>query len=550
MRLVGRRCEPGKPLSVRSRPGEKMRSVVVSFVSVATLTGLGACSAHAPAQPRSPATAAFDAMVDDVIARYDVPGIAVGVVQSDEVIYMRTAGELVAGSGEKVTADTLFKIASNTKAMTTAVLARLVDVGKLRWDDPVARYLPNFAMHDPWVTREMQVRDLVIHNSGLRSGAGDLMLWPEPNTFTRADIIAGLAHLKPVHSFRSHYDYDNLLYIVAGEVAAAAAGVSYEELVRRELFEPLQMRRCRVGEFQRDLVGNIAQPHMRQGDLNIPIRRDGEIVPAVTMAAAGGVRCSLKDMLTWVRVWLADEAGGASWLSAGQREALWTAHTLMPLSQRQREWDGSHFNAYGYGWRLSDVDGVLRVAHTGTLAGMYSAVTMLPENDVGFVLMINGEGGEARTVLNQALTKHFTAPDDARTVADYAADLARERAAQPAAMQAPDVSVRNPATAAMLGERLGVYRDSWFGGALVCAYGGQVRFSSRKSPKLDGEIMRVGDRMLVDWLDDEIDAEAWLDFSVDGSEGRTTLRLGKVDPEADFSYDYEDLAFTRVGECP
>ena len=170
-------------------------------------------------------------------ARYDLPGIALGVIENGEVIYMRTSGELLAGSAQPITPDTLFKIASNTKAMTTGVLARLVDAGKLRWEDPVIRYLPQFRMHDPWVTREMQVRDLVIHNSGLRAGAGDLMFWPEPNLFTRADVIAGLAHLEPVHSFRSHYDYDNLLYIVAGEVAAAAGGVSYEELVRREFFD-------------------------------------------------------------------------------------------------------------------------------------------------------------------------------------------------------------------------------------------------------------------------------------------------------------------------
>jgi CubicO group peptidase (beta-lactamase class C family) len=524
-----------------------MRSIRGSVLAAGVLTALVACSSQPPLRS---ANASLDAIVDDVIARYHLPGIVVGVVRNDEVIYRRTAGELVAGSGQKVTADTLFKIASNTKAMTTAVLARLVDAGKLRWDDPVVRHLPQFRMHDPWVTREMQVRDLVIHNSGLRPGAGDLMLWPEPNLFTRADVIAGLEHLQPVHSFRSHYDYDNLLYIVAGEVAAAAGGASYEELVRRELFTPLQMTRCQVGEFQRDAVGDVAQPHMRQGDSNVPIRRDEAVVPATTMAAAGGVRCSLNDMLTWVRMWLGAEAEGRTpWLSREQREALWTAHTLMPLSPRQRDWDNGHFNAYGYGWRLSDVDGVLRVAHTGTLAGMYSAVTLLPENDVGFVFMINGEAGEARTVLNHALAKHFTAPGDARTVGDYAADLARERAAQPAAAKAPDVSVRNPATAAMLGGRLGVYRDRWFGEALLCDHGGQVRFRSQKSPKLTGAIMRVGDRLLVDWSDEEIDAEAWLDFSGGGAEGSTTLRLRKVDPEADFSYDYEDLAFTRTGPC-
>ncbi len=142
--------------------------------------------------------------------------------------------------------------------------------------------------------------------------------------------------------------------------------------------------------------------------------------------------------------------------------------------ERQRAWDGSHFSAYGYGWRLADVDGVLRVAHTGTLAGMYSAVTLLPEKDIGFVFIINGEADEARTVLNQVLVKHFTAPDDATDRGDYAAELARERGPQPPAGKAPDASARQPATAAMLGARLGVYRDPWFGEALLCEQDGRA----------------------------------------------------------------------------
>src|SRR5690606_10218991 len=135
-------------------------------------------------------------------ARYDLPGVAVGVIEDGKVVYVGTRGERVAGSGDAVTPRTLFKIASNSKAMTSSVLARLVDAGKLRWDDPVVRHLPAFRMHDPWVTREMQVGDLLVHNSGLPEGGGDLMLWPEPNLFTRGDIIAGLAHIKPAYSFR------------------------------------------------------------------------------------------------------------------------------------------------------------------------------------------------------------------------------------------------------------------------------------------------------------------------------------------------------------
>jgi len=491
----------------------------------------------------------IDAAFDDVMRRYRLPGLAVGIVEDGKVVYTRTAGELVAGEGRPITSQTLFKIASNSKSMTTATLARLVDAGKLRWDDPVVRHLPNFRMYDPWVSREMQLRDLLIHNSGLRAGAGDLMLWPEPNDFTRADILNGLAYLKPIHSFRSRYDYDNLLYIVAGEVAAAAGGAPYETLVRREVFEPLGMTRCRVGEWRRDRVDNVAQPHMRQHERNVPVRSDGEIVPASTMAAAGGIRCSLDDMLAWVRAWLDPDSIGKQWLSDAQREALWAPQTLMPVSRRQREWDHGRFSAYGYGWRIADVDGMRKVSHTGTLMGMYSVVTMLPEKQVGFVILINGDGDEARTVLNQVLIKRYTASDPKLTIAHYAGLIAQERDQRPAAQRAPDTSSRKAVRPGEWVSRLGVYRDPWFGEVSICRRGETVQFRAHKSPMLSGTLMRVGTRLLVDWHDESVDAEAWLDFAPASHNMPVTLTMAKVDPQADFSYDYEDLSFTRMRDC-
>lgn len=510
-----------------------------------------ACTSVPVEAPPADDTGAFDAAFDSVMTRYSLPGLALGVVRDGEVVYARTAGELVAGSGKPVTRDTLFKIASNTKAMTTGVLARLVDAGKLRWDDPVTRYLPSFRMHDPWVTREMQVRDLLIHNSGLREGAGDLMLWPEPNHFTRADVLAGLAYLKPVHSFRSHYDYDNLLYIVAGEVAAAAAGQPYEDLLRRELFGPLGMTRCQAGEWRRDVVGNVAQPHVKQDDVYRPGAVDGEVVPAVTMAAAGGVRCSLNDMLRWVRMWL-DPAD--AWLTPARRDELWAAQMPRPTPERERRWNGTNFSAYGYGWRLSDVDGKLRVAHTGTLSGMYSAVTLLPGSATGFVFLINGDAADARVALNQALVKLLASGAGAPTVDHYAGEIERERAAGrdasvggAAAPAAPDRRPVRPAESAAM---LGIYRDPWFGEAALCERAGGVSFRSAKSPKLTGKVLRAGPRLLIDWDDASVDAEAWLDFRPATGTGEVaTLTLRKVDPESDFSYDYEDLGFSRIRDC-
>jgi CubicO group peptidase (beta-lactamase class C family) len=493
--------------------------------------------------------AQFDRIFDEVVARYRLPGLALGVVRDGQVVYRRTTGELIAGSGRQIDGDTLFKIASNSKAMTTAVLARLVDQGKLHWNDPVTKHLPTFKMSDPWITRELQVRDLLIHNSGLREGAGDLMLWPEPNLFTRADILAAFAHLKPQQSFRSSYAYDNLMYVVAGEVAAAASGVPYETLVADELFEPLGMTRCQAGGFERDRIGNVAQPHRRDSERNLMIRADAEFIPASTSAAAGGIRCSLNDMLKWVTLLLSPDMkpspSSSPWLSPTRREELWRAQMPLSVSGRQRRWDGSRFSAYGYGWRLSDTHGALRVAHTGTLAGMYSAVTLLPERGSGFVFMINGEGSSARVILNQVLVETLLGISE-RSVASYADELEADRRAA--------VSVPNTLQAAVLvdeeyfPERLGIYRDPWFGEVSVCARENDVQFVAAKSPRLAGTLLEVAGRVLVNWHDESVDVDAWLDFPTD--QGRPVMLMTKVDPEADFSFDFEDLRFEKIASCP
>ena len=487
---------------------------------------------------------AFDKAFDDVMSRYDLPGLAVGVIENGEVVYARTAGEVAAGSGDRIDEHTLFKIASNGKAMTASVLARLVDAGKLGWNDPVVKHLPQFRMFDPWVSDNIQVQDLLVHNSGLPQGAGDLMLWPEPNSFTRSDILAGLAYLKPGYGFRSGYAYDNLLYVVAGEVAAAAGGASYEELVRREVFEPLGLD-CRVGEWRRDEVANVAQPHMRVDDQNVVVRADEEIVPAITSAAAGGIRCSLAAMLAWARNWLDPTPAQLEWLSAEQREEMWKPRTLMPIGERRREWNNTHVNAYAFGFRLADVDGVWTVAHTGTLMGMYSVMTLLPDRKSGFVMMTNGQGSKARTALNEVLQKYFTAPGQERTIDWYADILDAPVAAEETA---PDTSSRVPATVQAMQADTGIWRDPWFGEVALCPAGDEVRFTSAKSPRLRGTVMRANGRYLVDWDDDSVDAEAWLEFaSADG--GTSLMTMSKVDPRADFSFDYEDLAFIRSRRC-
>ncbi len=490
------------------------------------------------------ATASIDADIAAVVQHEHLPALAMAVVEQGRVVYRHADG--ARGDGGRVDEDTLFKIASNSKAMTAALLARLVQQGKLRWEDPVQRYLPGFRMHDAWVGQQMQVRDLLVHNGGLGLGAGDLMLWPEPNTFTRADIIAGLAHLKPVSSFRSHYAYDNLMYVVAGEVAAAAGGKPYDQLMREQVFEPLGLSRCQVGAWSVKRVGNVAQPHAWDGDRNAVVNAEGAISPDLPSMAAGGIRCSLRDMTRWMQV-LLDPALVPDWLDTEQRRTLWTLHMPMPLGERQRRWDNAHFYGYGYGWRVSDMDGQWKVAHTGTLSGMYSSLALLPDRRVGVVMLINGEGEDARTALMQATLKRFTAPDDARPAMEYLAELKADQAAGAASgHQRPLTSDARPASDSALPHWQGRYSDPWLGAASLCPGKGGLRFSVDKSPKLQAAVLQLQGRWLLRWdtLGDE--AQAWLQ---PGEGPAPTLDLRAIAPDLDFSYDFQDLPFTRTGDC-
>ncbi|QDE40809.1 hypothetical protein FIV34_17125 [Luteibacter pinisoli] len=463
-------------------------------------------SADIQAATAKPAVASNDELVDEAVARYKVSGVAIGVIDEGKVAFTRFAGK-------DVDATTRFKIASNSKAMTTALLARLVAQGKLRWDDPVTKYLPDFRMNDPWVTQQMQVRDLLIHNTGLREGAGDLMLWPEPNTFTRKDILAGLAYLKPAHSFRSTYAYDNLMYVVAGEVAAAAGGASYDTLMHREVFAPLGLASCEVLD--------------------------------ITSAAAGGIRCNLGDMLRWAGNWLSPDEAQLRWLDTAQRAPLWAIQNPMAVGERRSAWNDTHLYGYGYGWRLADVDGQWSVSHTGTLSGYYSTVSLLPERRSGFVILMSGGSEDARDTLAETMLKRFTAPAEAHTVGEYADRIAAATSAAPDASRAPDTSGRVVATAKEAAGFTGVWHDPWFGEVSVCPGKGGIRFTAARSPVMKGTLERVGQRYLVQWDGKRMDAEPWLDLSAPDQ-----LRLTKVDPDADFSNDFEDLAFTRVRACP
>jgi hypothetical protein len=301
-----------------------------------------------------------------------------------------------------------------------------------------------------------------------------------------------------------------------------------------------------VGDFALGDTSNVAQPHGREDGVTVAIRTDAAQVPISTGLAAGGIRCSLDDMSRWLAVWLTPEQA-PDWLSAEQRRVLWSAHIALPVSRWQQQWEAGHFFSYGYGWRLSDANGAWKVSHTGTLAGMYSALALLPDQRTGFVLMINGDGDNARTVLTQYLINAWTAPERATSVRELMDAIAAAEAKQQEEKPLP-VLVAEPLSETQQQALSGRYREPWLGEIRICPDGSGLVFSVAKSPRLRGlvyqsKVSQSEGRLFVRWLDASVGVEVWLD-AADGG-----YRLQPIDAEAGKPHEYQDVWLSKTGAC-
>lgn len=490
--------------------------------------------------------AAIDATVARTMKTFKVPGIAVAVVKDDKVVYSKGQGVASLESGQAVDQHTLFGIASNSKAFVSAALAILVEEKKIRWDDKVTDLIPEFKMYDPYVTAEFTVEDLLTHRSGLGLGAGDLMLFPEGVDFTRADIIRKLRFLKPVSSFRSKFDYDNLLYIVAGEVVARVSGMSWEAFVEQRIMGPLGMHESAASLVRAPKAAPTAMPHaaidggaVRQID---PDR--GEVANA-----AGGIVSNLEDMSKWLRVQLNGGAlGDGKQLFSGQSQAkMWSAHTILPAPSKPPF--NNLFSAYGLGWFLHDANGYKVVSHTGGLAGMVTQVVLVPKLKLGIVVLTNQQEGDAFQAISLTILDRYLGVAPTDRVAERRARLdeqvaaaTRESAAARRAMVAPAGGpAPDPAMFA------GVYRDPWFGDVTLTKADGKLLFAARRSPKLSGEMRYYqANTYIVQWQDRSLDADAYVSFTLDIDGKPSRMTMAPVSPMTDFSFDFQDLDFQPV----
>lgn len=326
----------------------------------------------------------LDTYIEEAVQDWKIPGLAVAIVENDSIIFAKGYGVREIGKEETVDEHTLFAIASNTKAFTAALLGMLVDEGKLDWDDRVSDFLTDFHMYDPYVTREISIRDLLTHRSGLPTFGGDHIWIGDPRS--REEIMSRLRYLKPAEPFRTKFQYQNLMFLVAGQVVQAIRGQSWDECVRELIFKPLGMRESNTSV--RHLTGkrNVAVPHeMVDGKIK-PIEYDN----VDGIAPAGAINSNVLDMARWMRLNL--NGGLCNERRILSTEVMKEMHSIQfPTagSKFSEENFGTRFSGYGLGWGVWDYKGYKVLSHGGSLSGMISRQTMIPGKNLGVIVLTN-----------------------------------------------------------------------------------------------------------------------------------------------------------------
>jgi len=364
------------------------------------LTASAAAGAAAPplaAQgPRPSDLRALDAYVARAVRDWQVPGLAIAVVHGDSVVFARGYGVRTLGTTDPVTAHTLFANASTTKAFTALGVALMVDAGKLAFDDPVTQHLPEFTLRDPFVTREITLRDLLSHKVGF--GDPDYLWYGVDDDY--ATIVRRLRFVHPESSFRSRYAYNNVTYATAGVIAGKAYGRGWDALIRERILEPLGMRETVTEGHDLGDRADVASPHDVVRDTLRAIPDVGRLVDPI--APAGAMYSSALDMARWIRFLLDDGRVDDSALVKPETLAeLFRPQTIIstaafyPTATRTLP----RFTAYGMGWFLQDYRGAFVAFHTGSIDGTVAIVGLLPERKVGVVVFANRDHAELRHAL-------------------------------------------------------------------------------------------------------------------------------------------------------
>ena len=515
---------------------------LLAAVSMITLSGV------ANAAP----PAGFNERVEQLRKQIGAPGVAVTIVEDGKVTLARGWGVRDITTNKPVDGDTIFFTGSTGKAFTNAALATLVDQGKIEWDDKVIDHMPDFRMWDPWVTREMTIRDLLVHRSGLGLGQGDLLFLPN-STLSRKETVRRIRYLKPATSFRDRYAYDNILYMAAGQLIEEVSGKTWEQYIRDHVFGPLGMKNSTDTDAEFKANPNYARPHSRSDG---PIHGLGTQAPldehatiSQNAAPAGGLAISANDMSRWLLTQLGRgkiPGSDKRLFTEEQSKQMWTGAVITPTPRYPEEFAvaQSHYNLYALGWTLSDYRGAHVVGHDGAVFGSQATVALLPDKNVGIFVATNSEDGQiVRGLLYELLDHYLGYPQSQWPEKWHKFKMARLNAAAQQVQKAQASPTKtNPSLP--LDRYSGDYTDPWYGTIKVRQAGKGLAIDFPHSRGMEGPLTHhqydtFKMNPSLKWVE-----PAYVSFSFDANGKVDRVTMKAVSPTADFSWDYQDLLFT------
>ena len=441
----------------------------------------------------------IDSYIQNAMKEWNMPGFAVAIVKNDSIIFAKGYGVKDVRTNEPVDEHTNFMIASCSKAFTTAALATLVDRGKINWDDHVIDYLPSFQMYDTWVTKEMTIRDLVTHRSGLATFSGDI-LWLG-STYSPQEVIKRARYLKPVSSFRSKYGYQNIMFSVAGSIIPVVTDTTWSDYIKEHFFKPLGMNRSTTSLDEMKKLGNYAFPH-KIGNGKVSTFK--EFYSIETVAPAGAINSNVVDMSQWIRLQLKKgKYNNKQIFSERQSNEMWANQTAI-----------ENMN-YGLGWFIRYWNGKKLLNHGGGMPGMISDVSLIPEENFGLVILSNAGTGMVTAIRNYIMESFFlNEPKDwnkmmldnwKKRIENFEKENKRRE----------DVRVKDTKPSLPLEKYCGVYEDKMYGKAEVSLKDGNLFLQFLPSPTMKGELKHYHfDTFYIDW-EDEFLTRGWVKFDMD-----------------------------------
>ncbi len=417
----------------------------------------------------------LDAYYEKALKDWNVPGMSIGIVKDGKLVFTKGYGTVEVGKNQKPDEHTLFAIVSNSKAFTAAAIALLVQEGKLKWDDKVRQYLPYFTLYNTYVSEETTIRDLLSHRVGLGTFSGDV-IWYR-SQLSAEEIIKRVRYLPPAYNFRAGYGYSNLMYITAGEVIRKVTGKSWGEFVTERFLKPLGMTRSVPGTTYLKNMANVATPHELVNNQNQPT----PWVDWENIGATGGLISSVNDLSQWLTfnmnhgIW-----GKDTLLTAASRNILLTPHNNFVVDHTAKN-PATHFRGYGLGWGLSDYHGRLRVGHTGGYDGMVSVIQMLPEENLGFIMLTNGLQAPLGALPNYTFDRFLGKPERDWSKEQWESTLkSKKEDTRIADRKKARVMNTNPSLAP--GRYAGIYQADIYGKIMVTEQNGQLKLSFEHTP--------------------------------------------------------------------